>query len=633
MFNFVSSKRVVVSIILAIVGIPFAFFGVDYYFRVGDQGDQVARVAGVRITQQEFGQALRQRQEQMREMMGANADPAVLDSPAVRRAVLNQLVDERILYSAALKSHIVVSNAELQSVILSIPAFKDGSGKFSAQRYKGILNAQGMTEGTFEASVRKDLALGRARQAFAATAFVPNAVVDRLYRLRNQQREVSQHIVDPSQFASQVKATPEEVKAYYDSHKQQFELPEKVKLQYVILSLEGVQKQVKITPDELQNYFKTKAEQLSQPEQRRASHILVSLPANATAQQKAKAKEKSEALLAEAKKSPKSFADLAKKNSEDPGSAREGGDLGFFPRGKMVKPFDDAVFGMKTGDIVGPVETQFGYHIIKLEAVKAAEGPKFDAVKSKLEDDLRKSKGGRLFAQEAEEFSNLVYDQPESLQPVVDKFKLEPQTSGWITRQGGEFPLLNNDKLLRAVFSDNVLKRKQNSDAIEVAPNLLIAARVAEHEPAKQRALSEVQTTIAQIIVQQKAAELAKKEGESLLAKLRKGEAAGVTWSAPQMVTRERREGLDPEAAQAVFRADAAKLPAYVGFEASGGRFVLCRISNVVDQQQIDPEQRKAMAKQLDPLIGQETLEARLASLRQNADVKINDKLLERGGG
>ena len=633
MFNFVSSKRIVVTIILAIVSIPFALFGIDYYFRIGDQGDQVARVAGVRISQQEFGQALRQRQEQMQKMMGGNVDPSILESPALRRAVLNQLVDERILYSAALKSHIVISDAELQSVIMSIPAFKDGNGKFSAQRYKSLVNAQGMTEASFEASVRKDLALNRARQAFAASAFMPNAVVDRLYRVHNQQREVSQHIIQPAQFTAQVKATPEEVKAYYDSHKQQFELPEKVKLQYVILSLEWVQKQVQITPEELQNYFKTKADQLAQPEQRRASHILVTVAPNATAEQKAKAEQKAETLLAEAKKSPNSFADLAKKNSEDPGSAREGGDLGFFARGKMVKPFDDAVFSMKTGDIVGPVQTQFGYHIIKLEAIRAAEGPKFEAIKGKLEDELRKSKAGRVYAQDAEELSNLVYDQPESLQPVVDKFKLQPQTSGWITRQGGDFPLLNNDKLLRAVFSDSVLKRKQNTDAIEVAPNMLIAARVVEYEPAKQRTLAEVQATIAQVVVQRRAAELAKKEGESLLAKLRKGEPVDLTWSPPQLVTRERREGLDPEGAQAVFRADAAKLPAYVGFEASGGRFVLCRISNVVEPQQVDSQQRKSMAQQLTPMIGQETLEARLANLRQNADVKINEKMLERSGG
>lgn len=634
MFNFVASKRVVVTIILVIVGIPFAFFGIDYYFRGVGTGTQIARVAGGDISPQEFNQALRQYQDRLRQMMGGKVDQSMLDSPEVRRSVLNQLVDERLLYSAAQQSRIAISNAELQGVISNVPEFKDDNGKFSPARYREALSGQGMSEGFFEASVRKNMMLGRTREAYAATAFMPATVVERLYRLSKQQREVSQHVLEPGQFTSRVKVTPEEAKAYYDNHKQQFELPEKVKLQYVILSAEGVQKQVTVTPQELQEAFKARADQLARPEERRASHILVSVPPTATPEQKAKAKEKADALLAEAKSSPKGFAELAKRSSADPGSAREGGDLGFVPRGRMVKPFDDAMFGMKVGDIVGPVETQFGYHIIKLDAIKAAEGPKFDAIKDKLAEELRKSKAGTLFAQQAEEFTNLVYDQPDSLQPAADKLKLQPQTSGWITRRGGDFPLLNNDKLLRAVFSDNAVKRKQNTEAIEIGPNMLVSARVVEHEPAKQRGLEEVQAEVVQILTQQKAVELTKKEGESLLAALRKGEQAAVTWSPPQIVTRERREGLHQEAAQALFSADVTAIPAYVGVDVQDGRFAIYRISKVVDVPQVDPEQQKALAKQLDPMVGQQTLDARVMSLREKGNVKINDKLLaERAGG
>jgi peptidyl-prolyl cis-trans isomerase D len=633
MFEFIERHKRLLQIILAVLIIPpFALFGVDYYFRGTDPADQVARVAGARITQQEFTQALRQRQEQLRQMMGGKVDQAMLDSPEVRRAVLDQLIDERMLYTAALKSGMTVPAAELQSVIGDIPQFKDGNGKFSPQRYRELLGGQGMSEGMFEASLRKDLIVGRNRDAFSATAFMPASVVDRLYRLRQQKREVSQFVVDPSQFLAGVKATPEEIKAFYESHRQQFELPEKVKVEYVVLSLDAVQKQVAVTPEEVQDYYKARAEQLGKAEERRASHILVALPPGATPEQKAKAKEKAAALLDEAKRAPKDFAELAKKNSEDPGSAAEGGDLGFFARGRMVKPFEDAVFGMKPGEIAGPVETQFGFHILKLTEVKAAEGPKFEAVKSQLEEELRKNKAGRAFAQDADEFSNMIYDQPDSLDPALEKFKLQKQTSGWITRQGGEQPLLNNDKFLSAIFSENAIKRKQNTEAVEVAPNMIVSARVIEHAPSQLRPLEEVQGQIVQVLLQQKAGELAKKEGEALLEKLRKGEDAGVRWSAQQTVTREQRQGMHPEGAQAVFRADASKLPAYVGVDAPGGRFVLYRVSKVMDPETVDAEQLKAFAKQLDPVAGQETLAARVSSLKQRSEVKVDEKKLEKAG-
>lgn len=633
MFDFIQKHKRLLQIVLAVLIVPpFALFGVDYYFRGTDPADQVASVAGTRISQQEFSQALRQRQDQLRQMMGNNVDQAMLESPEVRRMVIEQLVNERLMYGAALKSGMTVPLGELQSVIDGIAEFRDENGKFSPARYKELLRAQGMSQTAFEATLRRDLIVGRNRDSFAATAFLPNTVVDRLYRLRQQQREVSQYVLDPTHLIGKVKVTPEEAKTYYESHKAQFEIPEKVKAEYVLLTMDGVQKQVSVTPKELEDYYKARADQLGKPEERRASHILVAVPATATPELKAKAKEKVEGLLAEAKKSPKAFAELARKNSEDPGSAAEGGSLGFFARGRMVKPFEDAVFGAKPGDIVGPVETQFGYHVIRLDEIKPPEGPKFEAIKAQLEEELRKSKAGRAFAQDADDFNNLIYDQPDTLQPVVEKFKLPKQTSGWITREHAEPPLLVNEKLQRALFSDAVLNRKQNTEAVEVAPNILIAARVIEHEKAKQRPLEEVQGQIMQVLIQQKAAELAQKEGQALLEKLRKGDEAGVTWSAAQIVSREKRAGLHPEAAQAVFRADAAKLPAYVGVEANGGRYVLYRVSKVIESDTVDAEQRKGLVKQLTPIAGQETLSARMSSLKQRGDVKVDAKKLEKAG-
>ena len=357
------------------------------------------------------------------------------------------------------------------------------------------------------------------------------------------------------------------------------------------------------------------------------------MPGNATPEQKAKAREKAEALLAQAKKSPQAFAELAKKSSEDPGSAQEGGDLGFFPHGKMVKQFDDAVFAMHVGDIVGPVETQFGFHIIKLNAVKAAEGPKLETVKAQVEEELRKAEGGKRFAEAAETFSNLVYEQPDSLKAAADELKLELQTSGWITAQGAaENPLLNNQKFLRALFSDDALKQQRNTEAVEIAPGMLISARVIEHQPATLRPFEEVRAEILARLTHDKAVELAKQEGEALVAQLRKGEADGRPWSPPQMVTRERRAGLHQEAVESVFSADASKVPVYFGLSTPDGRYVIYRVSRIIDVETVDAEARKMLARQIEQVVGMEAETARLRGLKKRIDVEINAKAIEKSG-
>jgi peptidyl-prolyl cis-trans isomerase D len=633
MFDLVKSHKIIMSIILFLIAVPFAFFGIDFYFQGGDQAGQVAKVGGVPISGREFDLALQQRQEQLRQAMQGRATPEMLNSPEVRQAVLNQLVDDRVTYQAAADAGVSVTASELQQVIASVPAFREngGSGAFSRQMYEAALRSQGLSEAGFESMLRRDLILNRTRGAVTGSAFVPATVLDRLYRLRGEQREISQVAFEPRDFASKVKIEPAEAQAYYDANQAQFRLPEKVKVEYTLLSLDRVQQQVQITPEQVKQYYDERRAQFETPEERRARHILVSVPASASAEEKAKAKARAEGLLAEAKQAPKRFGEIARKSSEDPGSAAEGGDLGFFPRGRMVKPFDDAVFAAKVGDIVGPVETQFGYHIIQLEEVKAAgEGPGFETVKAQAEAELVKAEAGRRFAEAAETFSNLVYEQPDSLDPVVKEFDLVAQTSNWITREGGaqEDPLLDNQKFLSALFTEDVVKDRRNTEAVEIAPNVLVAARVVEHEAAKDRPFSEVQAEIVQQLTREKAAKLAREAGEARLAQLRGGESAGVAWSRPQLVSREQRGDLAPQAAQAVFSADAAKLPAYSGAQV-GDRYLLFRITKVVESTSVDREQRQALGRQIDQAAGIESGSASLESLRKRIDVKINPKAVQ----
>jgi len=298
----------------------------------------------------------------------------------------------------------------------------------------------------------------------------------------------------------------------------------------------------------------------------------------------------------------------------------------------MVKPFDEAAFSMKVGEIAGPVETQYGFHIIRLDAIKAVQTTPLESVKAQIVEEIRKPKVAKAFAEAADNFNNLVYEQFDSLQPAIDALKLTLQKSDWVSRAGGNpNPLLNNDKLLAALFSDEVLKNKHNTSAIEVQPNMLLAARVTEHKPSEGLPFDQVRKDIVQHLSDQAATQLAEKEGLAALEKLKKGEPLALKWSAPQTVTLQKRQGLHAEAAQAVFGADTAKLPAYIGTPVSQGRFVIYRVTKVKDVVDTNPEQRKALAKQLTQMIGQEQYIAYLASLREHADVKIDKKKLDQG--
>lgn len=637
MFDLVKSHKVVIGVILFLVSIPFAFFGIDFYFRGGDGAGQVAEVGNAPVSFAEFERALQQRQQQLRQAMQGRADVAdLVNSPQVREAVLNEVVDDRLMHVAAAKNGMVVTNAELAQIIANFPMFKEGGGTggFSRQLYEAALRAQGLSEQGFEAMLRRDVLLNRTRNALNGSAFIPAAVLDRLYRVRGQEREISELVFAPEQFVSKVEVDAAAVQAYYDANKATFRVPEKVKVEYVLLSLERVQRQVQVTPEQIQEYYAQNRAQFEAAEERRARHILLSVPADATPEKKAEIRARAETLLAEAKAGPAGrFAELARKHSEDPGSAAEGGDLGRFPRGRMVKPFDDAVFAAQVGEVVGPVETQYGFHIIRVEEIVAGSGTALEAATPQIEAELRKAEAGRRFAEAAEAFSNLVYEQPDSLEPAVKEFGLEVQTSDWISREGGapDDPLLNNQKFLAAVFGEGVVKDRINTEAIEIAPNVLVAARVLEYAPAQDRPLDEVRASIQRQLTRERAVELAREAGQARLAKLNAGNGGAPGWSAAYRVSRAQRGGLAPEAAQAVFSADVAKLPAYAGAQV-GERYVVYRISRVTDVEQVDAEQRKALASEIGQAAALESQTATLDSLRGRIGVKVNQKAIQPNG-
>ena len=633
MYDFVyKHKRWLQIALLVLIVPPFALFGIDFYFRNTDTGGALARIGDARISEVEFSRALRQAQEKMREMMRNNPDPSMLNSPQLKDSVLNELIERKVTLSHVAKAGMTISDAELQKMIAAVEAFHDQSGKFSRERYRQLLQGQGLTPATFEYQVRSNIMLEQVRAIYSGSAFIPDSIADRLLKIREQEREVSQVVFNPADYRKQVKISDTDAEKYYTEHKGEFLLPERVKVEFVVLSLEAFQRNVQVSDEEIKKFYQENQSRFQTPEERRASHILIPAAASASPDEKAKAKAQAEDLFKQLKANPKKFGEFAAQYSKDPGSAEKGGDLGFFGRGLMVKPFDAAAFSMKVGDITGPVETQYGYHIIRLDAIKAMKPTAQEAVRAQIESEIRKPKVAKAFAEAAENFNNLVYEQFDSLKPAVDALKLTLQKSDWVSRAGGNpNPLLNNDKLLAALFSDEVIKNKHNTSAIEVQPNLLLAARVIDHKAPEELPLDQVRKDIVQHLAEQAATQLSEKAGRAALDKLKKGETVALSWSATQSVTLQKRQGLHPEAAQAVFGADTAKLPAYSGVPVSQGRFVIYRITKIKDVAEVNPEQRKALAKQLTQMIGQEQYIAYLASLRERADVKIDKKKLEQG--
>lgn len=630
MFDWVHDNKRVIQVVLAVIFLPFAFFGVESYFSSDGMGAEVARIGDYRVTQQEFQRALQQRQEDMRRMVNnAPLDPALLDSPEMRFAALEQIVRDRLLLSQAFRMGIKVTDEQLRDLITSQQTFQQ-DGKFSKDLYEAFLRNQGMTAAAFEASLRRDLLKQPLVDAFGATAMVPRTVVDRIIRLSEQTREVAIATVEASSFVAQVNVDDAAVKKFYESRTAEFQVPEQVRLEYVVLSLDNVAAQMEAKPEEVRKAYDSSPERFSSPEERSASHILIAVPGDGNAEVRAAAKAKATDLAKQVQDKPDRFAALAKEHSEDPGSAASGGDLGFVPRGATKKTFDDALFSMKPGEIRGPVETEFGYHIIRLGEVRGGVAKPFEEVKASIENDLKRGVAQKRFAEMAEQLSNTAYEQSDSLKPAAEKLNLTVQQSPWITRTPVPGSPLGSEKFLKAAFSEDVLKNSRNSEVVEVAPGTLMTARLLEHKPAATKPFEEVQAEIRKRLTEEEARKRAVADGREKLEKLRKGEDAGLTWGKPVVVGRNDPKGLAEAAFKEAFRADATKLPAYVGAEDPKTGYQLIRVSAINEPAEVSAEARKAAADQLRRIVSQEQLTDYVAALKRRIEVKMKPDLIEK---
>ncbi|AMP05507.1 SurA N-terminal domain-containing protein [Collimonas pratensis] len=628
MFEFVRTHQRLMQFLLLLLIIPsFALVGLQSYSSFGDGANTVAKVAGQPITQQELDGALRQQMERMRQAFGDRFDPKMMETAEAKQGVLDNLISQRVLAATATSEHLTVTDPAIQQVILSqFPNLLGADGKFDSKTFDQLLAMQGMTQISYAARLRQDMAMQQLNGAVQSTAFTPKTVATRLSDINDQERDVQELLFKSADFAGQVKVTDAMLQDYYSKNPKEFEIPEQIKAEYVVLDSSAVAAQVTVSDADIKSFYDQNVARYTVPEERRASHILIAVKKDAPAAEQAAAKAKAESLLAQVRKTPADFAKIAKANSQDTASGELGGDLGYFGAGSMVKPFEDAANKLKQGEISDLVQSDFGYHIIELTGIKPAQVKPLDEVKTEIAGEIKKQLAARKFTEMAEAFSNTVYEQADSLKAVADKLHLQIQTAANLGRQPNPAAAptapYNNQKFLTALYSDEALKNKHNTEAIEVAPSTFIAGHVLEYKAVTKRPFEEVQAIIRDKVTRTEEAALAKKAGEEKLAALKAQDNAS-GFAVAQTVSRTKNQGVNPLAFEAVMKADVNKLPAYVGVTLPLQGYGVYRIGKVGQPAAQDQARRVAEQEQITGILAQQEMLAYVDVLKEKAKVKI----------
>lgn len=601
MFDFVRKHTKILQFVLFLLIFPsFVLFGVESYTRMSDKGDVVARIGRTDIHQSEWDAAHKNESDRLRQQM-PQLDAKLLDSPEARYASLERIVRDRVIFAAAQKSRLVAGDEALARELHSNPviaSLRGPDGKLDMARYRQILGQQGMSPEAFENSVRADISSRQVLAGVGGSGVTVAAPAALALGAWFEKREIQAVRFDAAEYAAKVAPTEAEIEAFYKANPQLFQAPEQANVEYVVLDIDSVKKGVAVSEADLKTYYEQNAARGAGQEERRASHILITAPKDA-ADQRAAARKKAEELLAALGKNPGSFAELARKNSQDPGSAPKGGDLDFFARGAMVKPFEDAAFALKKGETSGIVESDFGFHIIRLTDIKLPKVKTFEEVRPQLEAEVRNQQAQRKFAESADSFSNAVYEQSDGLKAVADKFKLELRTATGVTRDPapGVTGALANTRFLGALFSADSLEKKRNTEAVELAPGQLVAGRVTQYQAAHTLPLEQVKAQVVERVKAARGMELAKKAGADQLAAWK---SAPATASLPAAIVVSREDpAKQPRAlVDAALKADPAALPALVGVDLGTLGYAIVRVNKSIPREAPPAEAAKQEQQQ-----------------------------------
>ena len=586
MFDFIRRHTKITMGLLFLLIVPsFILFGLDGYSQSKDNSPTVAKVDGKAILQSEWDKAHLREVDRIKASM-PSIDAKLLDSAEARYATLERLVRDRVLVAAAAKYKLGISDQKLARELQDnseIASLRKADGSLDMERYRQLLASQGMTTDMFEANVRGDLATRQVLAGVTSSGFASKAAAETALNAFFEKREIQLTRFTAADYASRLTPTDADLEQFYQANAKLFQAPEQASIEYVLFDIESIKKNIVVEPAELKAYYDQNALRLGAKQERRASHILITAAKTAPDAERQKARLKATELAAQVKKAPDTFADVARKNSQDPGSAPAGGDLDFFAREAMVKPFSDAAFSMTKGDISEVVESDFGFHIIKLTDIKEPKQRTFEEMKPELELEVKKQLAQKKFTESAEGFTNAVYEQSDSLKPTADRLKLEVKTAVGVTRKpaAGVTGALANTKFLNAIFAPDTIEKKRNTEAVEIGSNQLVSGRITQYTAARTRPMLEVKDEVRQRWIAQRGAEEARKDGIAKLALL-KADPAAADLQEKLVVSRDQPQNQPAQVVDAALRADAAALPVLAGIDLGAQGYAIVKIVKVL---------------------------------------------------
>lgn len=614
--------------IVILITIPFALWGIQEYLGVG--GEEIAAdVNGSTISVRSLDEQTRQTRNRLRTQLGSAYRAELFPEQMLRRQTLDRMIDERVLQQTALDWGMRPGEQMVASAIRGEQAFQN-NGQFDNDLYQTILRNNGLSEAEYWASVRQTLTLQQLQQGIVGSAFATKSQVDEYQRLRGQKRTLSYVVIPADTFMADIHPDDAAVEAYFQAHKDRYQLPERVKLNYVVLDVKALADQVKTDPATVKAWYEQHRDEFVAPEERHLRHILIPVKDGDDAAAKAKAQAIHDKLVAGA-----DFAELAKQDSADPGSADKGGDLGWVSHGMMVDAFEKAAFAMKKGEISEPVKTPFGYHIIQVEGIRGGGDTDFAQVAEQATAAYQKSEAERVFFERSERLAELAYENPDNLSETAAALGLKVQHSDWIDRSGGPGDL-SSPKVTAAAFSDDVLTQGHNSELLELAPERQLVLRVVDHQAARPEQLSEVRDKVVLALRTEKAAEAAHKAGEAALAAAKDGAdiaklGEGKHWQYHGDVVASRDDpDVPPGVRELVFELPhpGDKGAQYAGTALSTGDYAVLKLTAVTDG---DPAKladtaRQLLASRLSAQAGNMDLSGLVVALRDRADVEVQLK-------
>lgn len=577
------TQGLIVSIIIGLVCLTFVLWGVESYINEARQVD-VAEVNGEEIPLAEFQTHLQRLRRQAEAMLGDQFNAEEWNQPDVKRRALDNLINDRIVNALVKDARIGVSDQQVAQQLQQLPAFQQ-DGVFSRALYEQRVSALGYSPLGFEQQMRSDLAQSHLRAGISASEFAMREEIVRLQQLREQKRDIGYAILPGSTRADQVTVSDADIEKYFADHQEDYRKPERVALTYLELSQATLAAEVKVTDDALRAYYDANHPAYTTTEERNVNHILVQVPKTAPEAEATAARSKAEDLLKRAR-GGEDFEKLAREFSDDTGSRTEGGETGLFPRGAMVPEFEDSAFKLKVGEISEPVRTQFGYHLIKLKEIKAGGLRPFEEARADVEAAYRNAEAQKVFIDQAEQFSNLVYENPDSLDVAAEALNLKPQSTPALTRD--ELAAQYSDKLAAVVFEADVLVDGLNSEPVELPDGRVMAVRVLEHTPSALPALAEVKDAVQKALQEQKVRELTEAAGKEMIEKLRGGATIaelvkdqGFDWKKVEGAGRESSD-VNRAVLREAFRAEVpAGEPAYLGIPIGKSDYAVIRVANI----------------------------------------------------